>query len=125
MYYLPYMILKNQLLDKRRAKLIIEGVEVYFEMLAEGSHWTLKARIHYEAESSALQDLLQSLNYVRLPQGNLKVYPEESCVVLTQETPNLLHFLLFKSTMEQFMKTHDFWKGIVDDMIKSEASILR
>lgn len=126
-YYIPYMILKNQLIDKRRAKLIIEGVEVYFEMLAHSNYWVLKARIYYplESNSQVLQDLLLSLNYVNIPQGNLRVYPEEGYVILSQDTPNLLNFASFRSTMEEFMKIHDFWKSVVDDMIKSESFLLR
>lgn len=127
MYYIPYMILKNQLMDHSKAKLIIEGVEVYFELLPGNNCWVLKARIYYpsEVDSPSLQDTLHSLNYVKIQGGNLKVYPEEGFVVLSQETKDLLSFLLFKSTMEDFMHIYDFWKGIVDDMINSHRTLAR
>jgi hypothetical protein len=126
-YYIPYMILKNQLIDKRKAKLIIEGVEVYVEMGPQKNAWVIKARIYYppEIQTPSLQEHLNSLNYVNISEGYLKAYPEEGFVVLSQETREFLSFLLFKSRMQEFMKTYDFWKSIVDDMIKNERALSR
>ena len=125
-YYLPYMILKNQLMGQSKAKLIIEGVEVYFEKLPGENRWLIKARMYYspEVQTRSLQDNLQTLDHVKISRGHLKAYPEEGFVVLYQETEALSGFILFKSTMKDFMSSYDFWRSVVDDMIKSDGVLL-
>lgn len=125
MYYIPYMILKNQLKDQSKAKLIIEGVEVYFETIPQNGKWIIRAKIEYTSEIKAesLKETLETLDHVRLEEGYLRVYLEEGFVLFHKETHDLFSFDLFKDTMNRFMSTYDFWKSIVEDMIKSQNAL--
>ena len=62
------MLLKNQLLDHSKAKLIVEGIEVYFEVDQETQKWTIKANIPFYVEemSGAFIETIESLNYVKI-----------------------------------------------------------
>lgn len=125
MYYIPYTILKNQLLDKSKAKLIIEGVEVFFEALSDKNLCKVSAKIYCDVDSltSSLKENLSSLQYLRLHNKgiSLKVCLEEGCVILSQDLKVLSGFMLFKASVETFMSTYDFWKSIVEDMVKSDS----
>ena len=128
MYYIPYMILKNQLMDEKKAKLIIEGVEVFFEANPEKKSCTVKAKIYYPLESltSSLKENLHSLDYVKLQGkgGYLKAYPEDGFVILCQDIKVISSFTLFKLAMKHYMSTYDLWRSVVDDMIKSDGLLL-
>lgn len=116
------MILKNQLKDQSKAKLIIEGVEVYFEALPDSGKWVIRAKIEYnlEAHSLSLNESIESLDYVKIDSGYLKAYLEEGFVLFHQETQDPFSFSLFKDAIEHFMSIYDFWKSVVEDMIKNE-----
>ena len=125
MYYLPYMLLRHQLIDHHKAKLIIEGVEVYFEAHPVKEMWTVRAHIDYAPEvmTASLKENLLSLNQLKLHRcgGCLKAYPEEGFVVFSQPMKVATDFLLFKAAMKEFMATYDLWKSVVEDMMKSEG----
>ena len=116
------MILKNQLTDQCKAKLIIEGVEVYFERLPENGKWIIRAKIDYtsEANSPSLSENILSLDYVKIDSGYLKACPEDNYVILIQEMHDLFSFDFFKDAMQNYMSRYDFWKSVVEDMIKNE-----
>lgn len=115
-------------MDQRRAKLIIEGVEVYFEAHPTREFWVVKANIDYplEALTTTLKDNLQTLDYVKiqLHGGSLKAYPEEGFIVMSQEMKASSDFLLFKAAMKEFMSIYDLWKSVVDDMIRSDGLLI-
>lgn len=125
MYYIPYTILKNQLLDKSKAKLIIEGVEVFFETISGKNLCRVSAKIYCNVDflTSSLKENLSSLEYLRLHNKGiaLKVCLDEGCVVITQELKVLSGFMLFKASIQTFMSTYDFWKSVVEDMVKSDS----
>jgi len=127
-YYIPYMLLKHQLIDQCKAKLIIEGVEVYFEAHPTKGTWLIKANIDYPLEelTPTLQDNLQSLNYVKIQShgGFLKAYPKEGFVVVFQEIKIASDFILFKAAMKEFMSIYDLWKSVVDDIVRSDGLLL-
>ena len=113
---------------KKKAKLIIEGVEVFFESNPEGNSCLVKSKIYYPLEclTSSLKENLSTLNYVKL-QGKgayLKAYPEEGFVLLCQDIKSVTSFTLFKLAMKHYMSTYDLWKSVVDDMIKSDGLLL-
>jgi hypothetical protein len=122
-YYIPYLILKNQLKDHCKAKLIIEGVEVYFEKGASQDQWLIRANIEYayEGKNSSLQEIIRSLDKLAIENGYLRTYPEEGVVILVQEIEPLNHFTSFKEAIEKYMVIYDFWKSIVEDMMKSKG----
>ncbi len=115
-------------MDQRRAKLIIEGVEIYFETHPTKESWVIKANIDYPPEvlTATLKDTLQTLHYVKiqLHGGSLKAYPEEGFIVVSQEMKVASDFLLFKAAMKEFMSIYDLWKCVVDDMIRSDGLLI-
>ena len=115
-------------MDQRKAKLIIEGVEVYFQEHPTRGSWIIKANIDYPLEelTPTLMDNLQSLDCVKiqLHGGSLKAYPEEGFVLVSQEIKISSDFLLFKAAMKEFMSIYDLWKSVIDDMIRSDGLLL-
>lgn len=127
MYHIPYMILTSQISDYDRAKLIIEGVEVYFERQNLQGLWLIKARIYYPLDclTDDLKETLESLDHINVHGGGaLKAYPEKGFVVFSKEYLAPLNESMFKSNIVEFMSKYDFWKSVVDDMIKSEGLLL-
>lgn len=122
------MILKNQLMDEKKSKLIIEGIEVFFEANPEKKTCIVKAKIYFPLESltSSLRENLFSLDYVKLQGkgGYLKAYPDEGFVILCQDIKAISNFSLFKLAMKHYMSTYDFWRSVVDDMITSDGLLL-
>lgn len=116
------MILKNQLKDECKAKLIIEGIEVYFETIPDKGKWTIKAKIEYTPEdvTPSLNEIIQSLDFVKIENGSLISFPEEGFIVLSLEMGDLFSFSLFKEAIKSYMNIYDFWKSILEDMIKSK-----
>lgn len=128
MYYIPYMILRNQLMDEKKAKLIIEGIEVFYESNPEKNSCTVKAKIYFPLESltSSLKENLMTLDYVKL-QGKgayLRAYPEEGFVIFCQDIKVISSFTLFKLAMKHYMSTYDLWRSVVEDMVKSDGLLL-
>ena len=125
MYQIPYMILKSQLADQTKAKLIIEGIEVYFEKNRQNNKWTIKASIPFfsDATSNSVLQTLQDLDCAGLKkvQAKLEVYLEQGVAVFVQNVGFIDSYMTFKETVEAFMKLYDFWKSIVEDVIKSES----
>lgn len=123
MYYIPYMILKNQLMDVSKAKLIIEGVEVFFEKAEQANAWKITAHIHFECDNmtKGLIETIEALDFVTIKQckAHLKAFPSDGVVALVKETRSLQSFSQFKETMRVFMELFDFWKSVVDDVVKS------
>lgn len=128
MYYIPYMILQNQLADLSRAKLIIEGVEVFFERSSNANTFVVKADIHFTCEQmdSCLIEALESLDFVNIQKckAYLKANPSHHVVSLIKETSSLGSFLEFKDSMRVFMELYDFWKSVVDDLVKSRGVLV-
>jgi hypothetical protein len=127
MYYTPFLILQSQLLDQKKAKLIVEGIEIYFQVHLEEDKWILKAKLYVPLESltSYLEETLSSLDYVNLGKGAaMKAYPEEGFVVLTHISESSKSFLHFRGLIKDFMSNYDLWKSVIDDMVKSEGLLL-
>ena len=124
MYYIPYMLLKNQLLDHSKAKLIVEGIEVYFEVDQETQKWTIKANIPFYVEemSGAFIETIESLYYVKIHKARafLKVFLEEGVVAFSSEVSEITSFICFKESMKVFMELFDFWRSVVEDIVKNE-----
>lgn len=125
MYHIPYMILNHQLVDQSKAKLIIEGVEVYFIKDRCKSDWTIKASIPLfsEALSCMTTQVLEDLDSISLKKASAKIelYLEEGCALFSQDVSPISSYDGFKQTIESFMQLYDFWRSIVEDIVKSET----
>ncbi len=127
MFYTPFLLLQSQLLDQRKAKIIIEGVEVFFQALPEHDKWVLKAKIFIPLESltQALEEELTSLDEVQTGKGVLiKTIPDEGVVTISYIAKASSSFLQFKALIHDFMSSYDLWKSVTDDMIKNEGLLL-
>lgn len=124
MYYIPYLVVKSQLVDRSRAKLIVEGVEVFIQTSSENKVWTFEAKIgcQYEQLTDFLKDNLMGLNDIKsqFSKALLRAYPEDGFVLISQKFPEVHGYLEFKNTMELFMTSFDFWKSVVDDVVNHE-----
>jgi hypothetical protein len=127
-YYIPYLILTNQLADVSKAKLIIEGIEVFFEKTSQKNTWIIKADIHFACDEMGpgFIDALESLDFVNIQRckAYLKAFPKEGCVCLIKESSSLGSFIEFKEAMKVFMELYDFWKSVVDDLVKSRGVLV-
>lgn len=128
MYYLPYMILKSHLIDQNKAKLIIEGVEVFFEKRPGSKIITVYAHVHFDIDAlnEMLNETLNSLTYIKIKNGvgELKAFPEEGFVSIVSSFSSIDTFIGFKDNMKAFMELFDFWKSVVDDVVKTEGSLV-
>lgn len=127
MYHTPFLILQSQLSDQKKAKLIVEGIEVFFQALDDEGVWVIKAKLYIPPESlsDSLKETLSSLDHIKASQGvRLKAYPEEGFVILTHITKASESFMHFKGLMKDFMSNYDLWKSVVDDMVRSEGILL-
>jgi hypothetical protein len=127
-YYIPYMILKNQLQDLCKAKLIIEGVEVFFEKVPHKNSWIIKADIHFTCEEMGpgFIEAIESLDFVTIQRckAHLKAKPKAGYVSLIKESSSIRSFAEFKESMKVFMELFDFWKSVVDDLVKSRGILV-
>lgn len=122
------MILKNQLQDLSKAKLIIEGVEVFFEKTSNKNSWIIKADIQFTCEDMGpgFIEAIESLEFVTIQKckAHLKAYPEAGRVCLIKESDSIGSFVEFKESMNVFMELFDFWKSVVDDLVKSRGILV-
>ena len=128
MYYIPYMILTNQLANLSKAKIIIEGIEVFFEKTSQKNTWIIRADIHFACDEMGpgFIDALESLDFVNIQRckAHLKASPKEGSVSLFKESSSLGSFVEFKDAMNVFMELYDFWKSVVDDLVKSRGVLV-
>lgn len=127
MYYTPFLILQSQLTDQKKAKLIIEGVEVFFQVIPDLNKWILKAKLFIPLESltDELEETLSTLDFVNLGKKvTMKAYPKEGFVILTYIGEASENFLHFRGLVKDFMSNYDLWKSVIDDMVKNEGLLL-
>jgi len=118
------MVLKHQLKEQGKSKLIIEGVEVYFEKCALSGGVLIKGSIPFCAKDLTLSvhETLKNLDAQALHKASAKIeiYAKEGYALFVQKTIELDSFVSFENTIKAFMKIFHFWSSIVEDVLNSQ-----
>lgn len=127
MFNTLFLILKAQLTDQKKAKIIVEGVEIYFSIQEDHQIWNLSSKIYVPTPEMTedLKELVHGISDMKTKKNqSLKFIEKSGVVVFSMKAPLAMNIVDFKQLIKVYMESYDLWKSVMDDLVESEGLVL-